>query len=74
MTVIIPTIEKYEVCDYTNKLRGPAISAMNREAVSTTLKNRKFTVIKTFEDIAYISKIGYDSIYRRYWIYCSVRV
>ena len=51
MTVIIPTIEKYEVCDYTNKLRGPAISAMNREAVSTTLKNRKFTVIETFEDI-----------------------
>ena len=51
MTVIIPTIEKYEVCDYTPKLKGQSYTAMNKEAVSTALKNRKFTVLKTFEDI-----------------------
>ncbi len=51
MTVIMPTIEKYEVCDYTPKLKGEGYSAMNKEAVQTSLKNRKFTVIKTFEDI-----------------------
>ena len=51
MTVIIPTIEKYEVCDYTPKLRGESYTMMNKEAVQTSLKNRKFTVLKTFEDI-----------------------
>ena len=51
MTVIMPTIEKYEVCDYTPKLKGEGYSAMNKEAVQTSLKNRKFTVLKTFEDI-----------------------
>ena len=49
--VIIPTIEKYEVCDYTPKLRGESYTMMNKEAVQTSLKNRKFTVLKTFEDI-----------------------
>ena len=51
MTVIMPTIEKYEVCDYTPKLKGEGYSAMNKEAVNSALKNRKFTVLKTFEDI-----------------------
>ena len=51
MTVIIPTIEKYEVWDYTPKLRGESYTMMNKEAVQTSLKNRKFTVLKTFEDI-----------------------
>jgi len=49
--VIIPTIEKYEVCDYTPKLKGASVSAMNKDAVNATLKTRKFTVIETFEDI-----------------------
>ena len=51
MTVIMPTIEKYEVCDYTPKLKGEGYSAMNKEAVNSALKNRKFTVLKTFDDI-----------------------
>ena len=51
MTVIMPTIEKYEVCDYTPKLKGEGYSAMNKEAVNSALKNRKFTVIETFTDI-----------------------
>ena len=51
MTVIMPTIEKYEVCDYTPKLKGEGYSAMNKEAVNSALKNRKFTVIETFTAI-----------------------
>lgn len=51
MSIIIPTIEKYEVCDYTPKLKGEGYSAMNKEAVNSALKNRKFTVIETFTDI-----------------------
>ena len=47
----MPTIEKYEVCDYTPKLKGEGYSAMNKEAVNSALKNRKFTVIETFTDI-----------------------
>ena len=51
MEVIIPTIEKYDVCNYTPKLRGESYTMMNKEAVKTALSNRKFTVIKSFEDI-----------------------
>ena len=51
MSIIIPTIEKYEVCDYTPKLKDEGYSAMNKEAVNSALKNRKFTVIETFTDI-----------------------
>ena len=51
MSIIIQTIEMYDVCDYSPKLKGEGYSAMNKDAVQTALKNRKFTVIETFTDI-----------------------
>jgi hypothetical protein len=49
MSVIIPQIEKYEVCTYNN--RGLTWAHMGKEAVQKSLDNRKFTVVKTFDNI-----------------------
>jgi|TARA_B100001964_G_C14220078_1_gene594829 hypothetical protein len=51
MTVIIPTIEKYEVCDYTPKVPDQNFHVINKEVLNSALKKRKFTVIETFTDI-----------------------
>tara|TARA_Y100000310_G_C20369228_1_gene662741 strand:+ start:40 stop:279 length:240 start_codon:yes stop_codon:yes gene_type:complete len=52
MTIIIPTIEKYEVCDYTPKLYGAQYSAMTKDTIKKALDNRKFNVIKTFDTLS----------------------
>lgn len=49
MSVIIPQIEKYEVCEYNNK--GLGWTYMRKEELQKSLDNRKFTVVKTFNNI-----------------------
>ena len=45
----MPKVKAYEVCEYTNKSLG--VSIMNQQATREILKNRQFTVIKTFTDL-----------------------
>jgi hypothetical protein len=49
MSVIMPTIEKYEVCEYTNK--AIQWSSLSKEALTKTLANRKFKVVAEFDNI-----------------------
>jgi hypothetical protein len=49
MSVIIPTIEKYEVCEYNNK--SIQWTSMAKEALTQTLANRKFKVVAEFDNI-----------------------
>ena len=49
MSIIMPTIEKYEVCDYTYKSLG--ITAVTAPTVKSNLSKRTFDVIKTFENL-----------------------
>ena len=60
MSVIMPTIEKYEVCEYTNK--SIPWSGMSKDALAQTLANRKFKVVAEFTEIEdarkYISEHG----------------
>ena len=51
MTIIMPTIEGYEVCDYSPKLSGASWTSMSKDAISESLSNRKFTLIKSFDNI-----------------------
>ena len=45
----MPTIEKYEVCDYTYKSLG--ITAVTAPTVKSNLSKRTFDVIKTFDNL-----------------------
>ena len=60
MSVIIPSIEKYEVCEYNNK--SIQWSSMSKGALTETLANRKFKVVAEFTEIEdarkYISEHG----------------
>ena len=49
MSVIMPQIEKYEVCEYNNK--SIQWSGMSKEALTKQLANRKFTVVAEFDNI-----------------------
>ena len=49
MSVIIPKIERYEVCTYDQK--SLSWSSTAKGAINATLQKRKFTVVKTFDDI-----------------------
>ena len=47
MSIIMPTVEKYEVCDYNYKSLG--WSAVAAPIVLSNLKSRTFEVVKTFD-------------------------
>tara|TARA_Y100000034_G_C6870427_1_gene397313 strand:- start:851 stop:1126 length:276 start_codon:yes stop_codon:yes gene_type:complete len=49
MSIIMPTIEKYEVCEYTNK--SIQWSSLSKEVLTKTLANRKFKVVAEFDNI-----------------------
>ena len=49
MSVIMPSIEKYEVCEYTNK--SIQWSNLSKDALAQTLANRKFKVVAEFDNI-----------------------
>ena len=49
MSVIMPAIEKYEVCEYTNK--AIQWSSMSKDNLTQTLANRKFKVVAEFDEI-----------------------
>jgi len=64
MSIIIPTIEKYEVCDYNYKSLG--FSAVTAPIVKSNLSKRTFNVIKTFDDLEEARKFleGTDYVLR----------
>tara|TARA_Y100001949_G_C15967408_1_gene322233 strand:- start:286 stop:519 length:234 start_codon:yes stop_codon:yes gene_type:complete len=47
--IIMPKIEKYEVCTYDQK--SLSWTSTQKGAINKALEDRKFTVIKTFDDI-----------------------
>jgi hypothetical protein len=49
MSVIMPAIEKYEVCEYNNK--SIQWSSMSKDNLTQTLANRKFKVVAEFDEI-----------------------
>ena len=49
MSIIIPTIEKYQVCKYTH--HSMEWSLMKDKEVQETLAKRKFIVIEEFNDL-----------------------
>jgi len=49
MSVIIPSIEKYEVCEYNNK--SIQWSGIQKDALTQQLVNRKFKVVAEFDNI-----------------------
>jgi len=49
MSIIMPTIIGYEVCEYTHKIVG--WSVMSKGAMQETLDKRQFKVIKRFDDL-----------------------
>jgi hypothetical protein len=51
MTVIIPTVEGYDVCDYTPKLHGASFTSMSKDAINESLSNRKFALVKSFDKL-----------------------
>jgi|TARA_B100001971_G_C18086094_1_gene480955 hypothetical protein len=51
MTVIMPTIESYEVFDYTPKLHGASFSIMSKDSINESLANRKFALVKSFDTL-----------------------
>ena len=59
MSVIMPTIEKYEVCEYTNK--SIPWSGMSKDALAQALANRKFKVVAEFDEIEDARKYIYAS-------------
>ena len=60
----MPTVEKYEVCDYNYKSLG--WSAVAAPIVLSNLKNRTFEVVKTFDDLEEARKFieGTDYVLR----------
>ena len=59
MSIIIPSIEKYEVCEYNNK--SIQWSGMSKEALTKQLANRKFTVVFETADIEEARKYIQDN-------------
>ena len=59
MSVIIPSIEKYQVCEYTNK--SIQWSSLSKEALTKQLANRKFTVVAEFDDVEEARKYIYEN-------------
>ena len=51
MTVIMPTIESYEVFDYTPKLHGASFSILSKDSINESLANRKFALVKSFDTL-----------------------
>ena len=49
MSVIMPSVEKYEVCEYNNK--SIQWVSMAKAALTQSLVNRKFTVVAEFDNI-----------------------
>ena len=49
MSIIMPQIEKYEVCEYTNK--SIQWSGIAKDALTQQLANRKFKVVAEFDNI-----------------------
>ena len=49
MSIIMPTIEKYEVCDYDYKSLG--FAAVTAPLVKSNLSKRTFEVIKAFDNL-----------------------
>ena len=49
MSIIMPQIEKYEVCEYDHK--NIQWSSMSKDALTQTLANRKFKVVAEFDNI-----------------------
>ena len=47
--IIMPQIERYEVCTYDQK--SLVWTTTSKGAINTALEKRKFTVVKTFDDI-----------------------
>ena len=64
MSIIMPTVEKYEVCDYNYKSLG--WSAVAAPIVLSNLKSRTFDVVKTFDDLEEARKFieGTDYVLR----------
>ena len=64
MSIIMPTVEKYEVCDYNYKSLG--WSAVTAPIVLSNLKSRTFEVVKTFDDLEEARKFieGTDYVLR----------
>tara|TARA_R110002020_G_scaffold92878_1_gene224414 strand:+ start:997 stop:1230 length:234 start_codon:yes stop_codon:yes gene_type:complete len=64
MSIIMPTVEKYEVCDYNYKSLG--WSAVAAPIVLSNLKSRTFEVVKTFDDLEEARKFieGTDYVLR----------
>ena len=58
MSVIMPSIEKYEVCEYNNK--SIQWSSMSKDALTQSLANRKFTVVAEFTNIEDARKYVFD--------------
>lgn len=49
MSIIMPRVIGYEVCEYTNKSIG--WSVMSKDALQSSLDKRQFKVIKRFDDL-----------------------
>ena len=64
MSIIMPTVEKYEVCDYNYKSLG--WSAVAAPIVLSNLKSRTFEVVKTFDHLEEARKFieGTDYVLR----------
>ena len=64
MSIIMPTVEKYEVCDYNYKSLG--WSAVAAPIDLSNLKSRTFEVVKTFDDLEEARKFieGTDYVLR----------
>ena len=64
MSIIMQTVEKYEVCDYNYKSLG--WSAVAAPIVLSNLKSRTFEVVKTFDDLEEARKFieGTDYVLR----------
>jgi hypothetical protein len=58
MSVIIPKIEKYEVCEYNNK--SIQWAGMAKDVLIQTLANRKFKVVAEFDTIEDARKYIYE--------------
>ena len=49
MSIIMPRVIGYEVCEYTNK--SMQWSSMSKDSLKATLDKRQFKVIKRFDDL-----------------------
>ena len=49
MSIIIPTVIGYEVCEYTHK--SSTWSAMSQQVIKDNLSKRQFKVVKYFDNL-----------------------